>query len=132
MENYNQLQLVSKEVAYKLKALGFNWPTTDLYTEEEEHVYDDGNVYQADNHNAYGPKVFSAPEVELAIKWLRIEKRINVDIISDYGDHNNIIRTYIITNEHCVKVKVDSFYDYYEAQTKGLYNALEYLLIKSL
>ncbi len=124
----NGLELVKKEQAVKLKVLGFDWPTEHLFLEQEETVFDDGKVYPKDNHNAYGDATYSAPEIALAIKWLRKKLNVFVSVETDFSDPNNIVHNAVIRNEVYKTLKISSYFDHEAAERNGLQLALEYLL----
>ena len=74
MKTEKQLQLVSFEQAKRLKELGFDWGTSELY-------FKDGALrgnYKLSNHNADSGYMHlcSAPTVALALKWCEQEKGI--------------------------------------------------------
>ena len=122
------LEIVKKEQAVKLKVLGFDWPTEHLFLENDDSMFDDGNTYPKDNHNAYGDATYSAPEILLAIKWLRSKLNIHVSVDTDYSDPNNIIYNSVIRNESYRVIKTASYFDWETAERNGLQLALEYLL----
>jgi hypothetical protein len=64
------LQLVNFTQAKRLKKLGFDWETMELYHEDGT-----ANIWMFDNYNVIGGK-FSAPSVPLTLKWFRDEKGI--------------------------------------------------------
>lgn len=127
-----ELSPVTKEQAIKLKILGFNWPVEKLYLDEQNTLFDDGNVYHPDNHNAYGDKTYSAPPILLAYKWLRKEKSIYIHINSDFSDSNNIVHKATVQNELFKVVKETAHFDWEDAERNGLQIALEYLLIQNM
>jgi hypothetical protein len=57
-----ELRLVSREQAVRLKKLGFDWATGNVYYDEIEKEW------------------ISAPTVALALKWIRDEKEIRCGI----------------------------------------------------
>lgn len=126
------LSPVTKEQAVKLKFLGFNWPVEKLYLENNNEIFDDGNIYHPDNHNAYGDKTYSCPEILLAHKWLRKEKLIYIHIVSDFSDCNNIVHKATVMNESYKIIKETAHFDWEDAERNGLQIALEYLLLQQL
>jgi len=118
-----KLQIVAKEQAVKLRQLGFDWQTEYLFhTKSKEPFPSNGmGVYHKDTY-------FYAPTVALAMRWIREEKRINIDV-----------------NFHCVENKYwIGIYDYNkliystdvlftiheDAELAGIDYSLNYLLNK--
>jgi hypothetical protein len=75
-----ELRLVTHEQAERLKRLGFDWETRDMYWGNGDF----GNNIGLFNHNQEGAYddegVVSAPAVALALKWIRDEKEIRCGI----------------------------------------------------
>lgn len=74
MYNMSQLQRVTKQQAVKLKEAGFDWETDAYYYQEAETPV----ISNYDNWNKYGNNSKSAAPLELACKWLRKVKGIDV------------------------------------------------------
>lgn len=78
---------VSYEQAVKLKAAGFDWPTHGYYhkgncAEDEVWYY---TMNPADDHNhRNNPRVWSAPTLAQAQKWLREVHNWHIHIDAEY------------------------------------------------
>ena len=62
-------ELVSFQTAKKLKEVGFDIPVSEFYLSQTESLYEEGDMFELNNHNEY-PDVISAPTQSLAQKWL--------------------------------------------------------------
>lgn len=74
-----KLELLPYNESFQLKELGFDWPCDEFYKVETGELFDGGDFVDAENHNAY-PDVVSAPTLDLACKWLRDVKKIDISI----------------------------------------------------
>jgi len=86
-----QLQLVTYDQAKRLKALGFDWKTRDLYKESDSSktfiINDNPRLYEQNwNASTGDEKIISAPTVSLALKWCREVKGVACGVAySDKG-----------------------------------------------
>lgn len=84
----NNEDFVSYEVAQALKKAGFDWPTQGYYykgncADDEVWYY---TMNPADDHNHRdNPRVWSAPTMAQAQKWLREVKGIAINTIAHDG-----------------------------------------------
>jgi hypothetical protein len=127
MEN-NQLQIVSFEQAWRLKALGFDWNTEWFYRDNLPSPADT-LLHQPNNaigdHNACIHR-FSAPTVAHALKWMRDENGI-VCAVDWFFDEYPAYRGSIIINGMRRKT---GGYDTYEAAEAALLDELLTLIEK--
>ena len=110
----NQLQLVTFEQAKKLKELGFDWESRiycgiDKVTTSGLYI----------NHNKY-PNLLTIPETALALKWLRDEKKIDIELTKRYTANMWAYNT----NDRIVT----SFPTFEQAESAGLDYALNSIL----
>ena len=73
-----KLDLVNFEQANALKELGF--PQKETYEADDNRFNDVG--YPCDRYNASLNEGYFRPTLELAAKWLRLEKKVNIDIVT--------------------------------------------------
>ena len=117
----SRLSVVNKEQAIKLKELGFNWGCVKMYGEVGGYA----GLHNFDNYNKHNDENdCSAPDIALALKWCRDEKKIFVDVQSQLRPKDNYTFSW--------KMGSDGFEDGYktfeEAESEGLDFVLSYLL----
>ena len=118
-----QLQIVTFEQAKKLKELGFDWRVIDFYHKDNPKLAWVAGEIDYWYWNQFPYKI-SAPTTALALKWLRDEKKIFMNI--GQMKFNSKITFY-----HCDTFSStirEDFKSYEEAESAGLDYALEYLL----
>lgn len=80
---------VSLETAKMLKEAGFDWRCTHYYTMGYNNIHQPNNGYIAAakefrqlfrNHNNSKLPIYSAPTTDVAQRWLREEKNINIEV----------------------------------------------------
>jgi hypothetical protein len=76
MNTEKQLQLVTREQAERLRELGFNYPVYYWYNSDGSL----SNSINPHNKNENGYSI-SAPTVPLALKWMRDEKDVAMQIL---------------------------------------------------
>ena len=120
----NQLELVNKEQAIKLKESGFDWECVYHYLEDHElpahnQIYIEYTLFnKAENWNSFSDK-FSAPELDLACKWLReVKGIIVVSLVLDC--RKNLYTFDLFTKTGKIYIKRESFNSYEAAQSAGL------------
>lgn len=117
------LQLVTFEQAKKLKQLGFDWKCRTCFPSGEDvEIIETGcSDYNRTNES------LSAPIVALALKWLRDERKVYVDIFLDNTGTSGdkfFIRFCGIERPEVFR----SYETYEQAELAGLDYALDYLL----
>ena len=131
MKIINHECYVSLEVAKLLKEAGFDWECYKVYKND---VTENLTLFAYTKEEGYrntSEFICSAPTLEVAQRWLREVKRVNVEISYDEERMWNV----------CVfdideKVTIDNYYyekyfdTYEEAQEMGIRKALELILKK--
>ena len=133
METVNHECYVSLEVAKLLKEAGFDWHTNLVYVDDKLLT----NPYTEDWNNTIPDTYTSAPTLEVAQRWLREEKGMDV-IIYVFGGSPDKTYTYEANtwttwkNDMVVdKEYIGNSYTTYEgAQEAGIKKALEIILEK--
>ena len=129
METVNHEYYVSLEVAKLLKEAGFDWNCYELYECEYEQ---DGRIHAVTSANWNSSlKYYSAPTLEVAQRWLREVKDVDIMVRIDYhyGEHYSkayCSTFYIVDDLHTT----EHFKTYEEALEAGIKKALELILEK--
>ena len=144
METINHECYVSLEVAKLFKEAGFDWECTHYYSVNTLHEPNNGFIhiykqYEAlfYDHNRTKMPVYSAPTLDVAQKWLREVKHLDISIhydptiksqpyvyfIYDVEEKFNDILGIISPITH--SYSDGYFYKYEEAQEGGIKKALE-------
>ena len=124
---------VDLEVAKLLKEAGFDWECYELYEREYEQ---DGRIHSATSANWNSSlKYYSAPTLEVAQRWLREVKDIDVYIFPTTNNKRGCVYELgIKTFGRALWVEGQPYttqYDTYEeAQEVGIKKALEIILEK--
>jgi hypothetical protein len=126
--NKEQLQLVTFEQAKKLKALGFDWETQDMYWSDGD-LEDCMGLYNHNNGGVYDEKTYSAPPVALALKWVRDKKNIQCGV--DYVENMFNPINKIFYKGHYQNLVVGEIYEKF-TQKFDTYEAAEYALLDKL
>lgn len=131
MKTLNHECYVSLEVAKLLKEAGFDWECCYCYDAETKDFLDDNegefNFNEGDDNNFY-----SAPTIDVAQRWLREVKDVEVEIhwtvgeILAFGDRRY---SYHIESD-TFKDSNDRYVSYEEALEAGIKKALEIILEK--
>ena len=133
METINHECYVSLEVAKLLKDTGFDWECKEYYynfaTTGWSLSFDDNFV----NWNSWSERYISAPTLDVAQKWLREVKNIDVVVLRAM---QWIQFYYTVEHEENRTSKVDFmslnedlwWFKYEEAQEAGIKKALEIIL----
>ena len=126
---------VSLEVAKLLKEAGFDWECREYYynftTTGWSLSFDDNFV----NWNSWDEQYISAPTLEVAQRWLREVKRVDINIlvesISNHKQYLVSIWFNISDKSAYDNAVLDNRYNIYEkAQEEGIQKALEIILEK--
>lgn len=137
METVNHECYVSLEVAKLLKEAGFNWTCRGYFNDTEFHP--NGSV-ECTNYNSNTCKYLKVPVLEVAQRWLREDKKLDISIHYDPTIKSQPYAYFIYDMEE----KFDDilgiispvthsysdgyFYTYEEAQESGIKKAVEILL----
>ena len=133
METINHECYVSLEVAKLLKELGFDWECREYYynftTTGWSLSFDDNFV----NWNSWSEQYISAPTTEVAQRWLREIKGIEVyaHVFYDSREMLNELDVYVYEVNHITKhiedyiSSYDIYHTYEEAQEAGIKKVLE-------
>lgn len=124
---------VSRELAILLKKAGFDWACRGYFDNTGFH---DGSV-ECTNYSSDTCKYLKAPTLEVAQRWLREVKNIDINVLTDFDSVKRLYyvryvikdghyRTYYITKNQSYVY----FNTYEEAQEAGIKEALEILLEK--
>lgn len=133
MEVINHKCYVSLEVAKLLKEAGFDWETKHRWDyckpidEWSLTNYPEEPVNWNSKHYNYD---CSAPNLEVAQRWLREVKEIEVNVLCVYIDHIKKYSYTIFTNEYKHEIIDEGFDTYEEALETGIKKALELILEK--
>lgn len=136
METINHECYVSLEVAKLLKEVGFDWSVMHFYDEFEDGkipFYSRGAEELQQNMNAFG--YYSAPTLEVAQRWLREVKDIDVYIFPTTNNKRGCVYEWgIKTFGRALWVEgqpyTNQYETYEEAQEAGIKKALELILEK--
>ena len=113
------LKAVSKELAIKLKGLGFDLPTIsyyhpryDLYHEQASYgdAFNNPEDFMHYNSAEWAKGYYSAPTLELAKQWFREKHGIIITVSYDLGDYE----IFIDVDNHSGSEGNDRIYDTYE------------------
>ena len=122
------LVIITKKQAIKLKELGFNWDIEDdCYSLKDEELYE----YELFRHRyPDGSGYLAAPTVLLAIKWLRNEHGIYVSTPIDTRDNVVNVEIYDVngTKETLYFEEISGNTEIEKAELIGLDYGLDYLL----
>lgn len=136
METINHEYYVSREVAKLLKEAGFDWKVnTCRYNSSPDKVSSNGTLASNFNGYAFQHIAISAPTLDVAQRWLREVKNIDV-VVSRAMQWKQFY--YTITHEENRTSKIDFmslnedlwWFKYEEALEAGIQKALELILEK--
>jgi len=123
------LKAVSKELAIKLKELGFDWPTISYYHPSYDLCHDrlgysdafkGPEYFMHYNSKKWAKGYYSAPTLELAKQWFREKHRVIITVSYDLGDYE----LFIDVDKHSGSTGYDIIYgSYEEALESGLLEA---------
>ena len=133
-----ELQRINKEIALKLKELGFNWSVNHYY------LYDTIEVQQCVSIRSDEPvdnitsnsncleKYYSAPTQALVVKWLRDVHKIRIFV--QYSEANGTYKFEIrVPRTEDWKMErigfISSFETYEQAEEAGIIEALKLIKI---
>lgn len=135
MKRINNEYYVSLEVAKLLKETGFDWKCRGIYVLDSEN--DPEYVFSTANFTNTSKEIegyirFSAPVLDIAQRWLREVKHLDVIINRNHPIHEPQYsweyEYVIIATDGRVKA-VDCYFEEYEqAQEAGIKKALEIIL----
>ncbi len=144
MEISNHEYYVSLEVAKLLKEAGFDWKCNGVFLSEDgtHYTFIKADVVCDNNNSKYNPYNISASTLEVAQRWLRVVKHLDISIhydptiksqpytysIYDMEEKFDDILGIISPVTH--SYSDDYFYTYEEAQKTGIKKALEIILEK--
>jgi len=135
MEETNHEYYVSLEVAKLLKEAGFNWECRGIYVLDSEN--DTDYVFSTANFTNTSKEIegyirLSAPTLEIAQRWLREVKRINIEILYLFEPCNHYFARacYLDTNTPLYIPNPPKSKIYEEVQEAGIKKALELILEK--
>ena len=144
METMNHECYISLEVAKLLKEAGFDWKCNGVFLSEDgtQYAFIEADAACDNNNSKYNPYNISAPTLEIAQKWLREDKKLDISIHYDPTIKSQPYAYFI----YDVEEKFDDifgiispvthsysdgyFYTYEEAQEAGIKKALEIILEK--
>ena len=144
MKEINHEYYVSIEVAKLLKEAGFYWECNGLFLSEDgtQYAFIKADAARDNNHSKYNPYNISAPTLDVAQRWLREVKHLDISIHYDPTIKSQPYVYFI----YDVEEKFDDilgiispvthsysdgyFYTYEEAQEAGIKKALEIILEK--
>ena len=142
METMNHEYYVSLGVAKLLKEAGFDWECTHYYSVNTLHEPNNGFIhiykqYEAlfYDHNRTKMPVYSAPTLEVAQRWLREVKDIDVYIFPTTNNKRGCVYEWgIKTFGRALWVEGQPYNNQYETyeetQEEGIKKALEMILEK--
>jgi len=138
METINHECYVSLEVAKLLKQAGFDWRCRAAYRDgvflnQENLLYDNYNGKQYEKSVRH--KFFSAPTLDVAQRWLREVKNIQIMASPLSGSKNwtpLIAKDFWLLHEDIsgIALTPENFDTYEEAKETGIKKALELILEK--
>ena len=140
METINHECYVSLEVAKLLKEAGFDWECREYYynftTTGWSLSFDDNFV----NWNSWSERYISAPTAEVAQRWLREVKGIEVyaHVFYDSREMLDELDVYVYEVNHITKhiedyiSSYDIYHTYEEAQETGIKKVVEMILEKNM
>ena len=135
---------ISLEVAKLLKEAGFDWKCNGVFLSEDgtQYAFIEADAACDNNNSKYNPYNISAPTLEIAQRWLREVKHLDISIYYDPTIKSQPYAYFI----YDVEEKFDDifgiispvthsysdgyFYTYEEAQEAGIKKALEIILEK--
>ena len=138
METINHECYVSLEVAKLLREAGFDWECMEYYynftTTGWSLSFDDNFV----NWNSWSERYISAPTLDVAQRWLREVKGVEVyaHVFYDTYDTSEGWDVYVYEVNHITKhiedyiSSYDIYHTYEEAQEAGIKKVLELILKK--
>ena len=131
METTNHECYVSLEVAKLLKQAGFDWEVnTCRYNSSPDKVSSNGTLTSNFNGYAFQHIAISAPTIDVAQRWLREVKEIEVNVLCVYIDHIKKYSYTVFTNEYKHEIIDEGFDTYEDAQEASIKKALEIILEK--
>ena len=134
METVNHECYVSLEVAKLLKEAGFDWEVNHSYPDCEaldnscSGYMEDLSFYHNLNDGKYGG--MSVPTLEVAQRWLREVKGIEVNILCVYIDDDKKYSYVVFEGKYNHELIEEGFDTYEEAQEAGIKKAFELILKK--
>ena len=137
METMNHECYVSLEVAKLLKEAGFDWKCRGIYVLDSEN--DPEYVFSTANFTNTLKEIegyirLSAPNLEIAQRWLRVVKQIHLYVRPILDEHKYVV-TVVVDDLTWGQVNDNNgtskrFNTYEEAQEAGIKKALEIILDK--
>jgi hypothetical protein len=121
------LPIVDFQTAKDLKELGFDWPVSNMYrNNESERLH--GLSQEPVDVNSQKTSVISAPTQAEVIKWLRDEKNISV-IVEWYGASEEIEFEYEVCSFVDTSIMEAGYHynTYEEAELAGIKEAIKIL-----
>ena len=138
METANHEYYVSLEISKLLKKAGFDWKCSGIYVLDSEN--DPEYVFSTANFTNTSKEIegyirLSAPTLDIAQRWLREVKGVDINIlvesISNHKQYLVSIWFNISDKSAYDNAVLDNRYNIYEkAQEAGIKNALEIILEK--
>ena len=128
METVNHECYVSLEVAKLLKKAGFEWKCKTYY---DISIYRDEIIIEdelRDYNFMNGSIIFSAPTLEVAQRWLREVKELNIEISTWPGALWRWVVWKINPDRRIIASKHQNYKSYEEALEAGIKEALEIIL----
>ena len=133
MKTVNHECYILLEVAKLLKEAGFDWETKhrwDYCKPIDEWSLRNYPEEPRNWNSKYYNYDCSAPTLEVAQRWLREVKEIEVNVLCVYIDHIKKYSYTIFTNEYKHEIIDEGFDTYEEALETGIKKALELILEK--
>ena len=142
MNKTNHEYYVSLEVAKLLKEAGFDWKCNGVFLSEDgtQYVFIKADAACDNNNSKYNPYNISAPTLDVAQRWLRDVKQLDISIHYDptiksqpyvyfiYDVEEKFDDIFGIISPVTHSYSDGYFYTYEEAQEAGIKKAIEILL----
>lgn len=124
---------VSFEIAKLLKEKGFNGPCSALYDRFHEDYPQNGFESQNFNKGTIRKDVISAPTLQMAMKWLREEHKIDICTCRELDEYGDCFDGYIsvIYKDGIYKITirdVESDLNYEQVCEEAIKYCLEHLI----
>ena len=138
MEIRTHESYVSLDVARLLKKAGFDWKVISYYRNGNDRIHfgEEPIDWNRQHSQLTIANDYSAPTLEVAQRWLREEKGMYIDVLTDFDYFGVFFVVKYIYNNKCVYVLDEDceeythkiFKTYDEAQEVGIKKALEIIL----
>ena len=115
---------VSFEVAKLLKEKGFDWDCITYYVDSYPNDVQYSMLFE--NNTTWEEHCYSAPTLQMTMKWLREVYNINIDIVPIWNQKRFEYQVFVVTPENAKHCYIDD--NIYLAHEQAVEAAIKYCL----